>query len=34
MTDHAGPQWYECNPVFQILTSKICNLVLKFVTWN
>ena len=27
MTDHAG---YECNPVFQIVTREICNLVLKF----
>ena len=30
MTDHAGPRRYECNPVFQIVTSEICNLVLKF----
>ena len=30
MTDHAGPRRYECNPVFQIVTREICNLVLKF----
>ena len=30
MTDHAGPRGYECNPVFQIVTREICNLVLKF----
>ena len=30
MTDHAGHQRYECNPVFQIVTREICNLVLKF----
>ena len=29
MTDHAGPRRYECNPVFQIVTREICNLVLK-----
>ena len=29
MTDNAGPRRYECNPVFQIVTRKICNLVLK-----
>ena len=29
MTDHAGPRRYECNPVFQIGTRGICNLVLK-----
>ena len=26
MTDHAGPRGYECNPVFQIVTHRICNL--------
>ena len=30
MTDHAGTRGYECNPVFQIVTREICNLVLKF----
>ena len=29
MTEHAGPRRYECNPVFQIVTREICNLVLK-----
>ena len=30
MTDHAGPRGYECNPLFIIVSRKICNLVLKF----
>ena len=34
MTDHAGPRRYECDPVFQVVTREICNLVLKFYRQN